>query len=220
MDRPPTRSGPLLDFVELAFRPTLIALEATSRARDESYLRTHILPVFGATPMASIDHATCPAWASELATRRAPATVVKAAQIMNKVMAMAVRTRVVVSNPMTGIRLPSIEESEDVYLTPAQIQDLADAMEEVAPRYRALVFVGCYCGPRIGELCALCWSDLDFFRRTLTIARKVVEVSGHGLIEEPTKTKAGRRTVTAPRLVLGELELHAERFPGTGLIFT
>src|SRR5437899_7976300 len=30
------------------------------------------------------------------------------------------------------------------YLTPAQVKDLAEAMTEVAPRYRALVWVGCY----------------------------------------------------------------------------
>ena len=51
---------------------------------------------------------------------------------------------------MGEVRCPSIEGAEDVYLTPAQVRDLADAMEETAPRYRALVYVGCYAGPRIG----------------------------------------------------------------------
>lgn len=58
---------------------------------------------------------------------------------------------------MTDVKLPTIVESEDVYLTPGQVEDLADAMTEVAPRYRTLVWVGCYCGPRIGELAALRW---------------------------------------------------------------
>lgn len=210
----------LRSFVEESFRATLVGLELTSRARDESYLRTHILPAFGDMPIAAIDYTACQAWVNELAGRRAPATVVKAAQIMRKVMVTAVRSRVISFNPMFEVKLPTIEESEDVYLTPGQVQALADAMEEVAPRYRALVFVGCYAGPRIGELAALTWSDISPMHRTVTITKKLVEVTGHGLVEGPTKTKAGRRTVTFPRLVSDELTLHQQRFPSHTLVFT
>lgn len=186
------------DFVEQAFLPTRIGLELTSQVRDLSYLRTHILPVFGTRPIASIDYVDCQAWVNDLATRRAAATVVKAAQIMNRVMKLAVRSRVIAYNPMAEVERPRIEESEDVFLTAVQVERLADAMERVGPRYRALVWVGCYAGPRIGELAALRWDDVDLGTRTLTISRKVVEVSGHGMVEGGPKTKAGRRTVPLP----------------------
>ncbi|MGH3848358.1 MAG: tyrosine-type recombinase/integrase, partial [Pseudonocardiaceae bacterium] len=207
-------------FVEHRYRPTMIDLEPSTRARDESYLRTHILPTFGPVPLASIDYGACQAWVSELSTRRAPATVVKAAQIMNKVMAAAVRSQAIAVNPMDEVRLPTVEESEDVYLTPAQVRQLADAMQEVAPRYRAMVYVGCYAGPRIGELAALRWYDVDLLHRTISITRKVIEVTGLGLLEGSTKTKAGRRTVTIPRLVAEELDRHRSQFPSDGLVFT
>ncbi|MDQ4069501.1 MAG: hypothetical protein M3203_08570 [Actinomycetota bacterium] len=51
---------------------------------------------------------------------------------------------------------------------------------------------------RIGELLALRCTDLDMLRRTVTVSRKVIEVSVAGMVEGPTKTKAGRRTVTLP----------------------
>jgi integrase len=208
------------DFVEEAFLPTRAGLELTSQARDLSYLRTHILPVFGSRPIASIDYTDCQAWVNELGTRRAAATVVKAAQIMGRVMKMAVRARVIAYNPMAEVERPTIEESEDVFLTPAQVEVLADAMEQVGPRYRALVWVGCYAGPRIGELAALRWTDIDLDGRTLSISRKVVEVSGHGMVEGSTKTKAGRRTITLPRRVVDELEHHRARFRSDPLVFT
>jgi len=77
---------------------------------------------------------------------------------------------------MEGVPLRRIEESEDIYLTPAQVRDLADAMTQVDPRYRALVLAGCYAGPRIGcprigELVALRGTDLDLLRRTLSVTR-------------------------------------------------
>ena len=204
-------------FVDEQYRATMVGLEATTRTRDESYLRTHILPVFGSTPIAGIEHATCQAWVNELATRRAPATVVKAAQIMGKVMKTAVRSHRIAFNPMADVALPSIDESEDLYLTPAQVEQLADAMH---PRYRALVWLGCYAGPRIGELLALRWTDIDPMRRTVTISRKVVEVSGLGMIEGPTKTKAGRRMVTLSRGVMAEVEAHRDAYGASGLVFT
>ncbi len=54
----------------------------------------------------------------------------------------------------------------------------------------------------------------------MTICRKVIEVSGAGLVEGATKTKAGRRTVTLPRRVMTEVEAHRAAFPSTSLIST
>jgi integrase len=217
---PRSASITLAAFVDKEYRPTMIGLAPTTAERDESHLRTHILPTFGAIKLRDITYPMCQAWVNELASRRAPATVVKSSQILGKVLKTAVRARRMASNPMDGVGLPKVEESEDVYLTPAQVRDLGDAMEEVEPRCRALVFDGCYAGPRIGELIALRWSDLSEPRRTLSITKSFAEVKGRGMIEGPTKTKAGRRQVTLPRLIFAELERHRKRFPSPALIFT
>jgi integrase len=207
-------------FVEEHYRATMVGLEASTRARDESSLRTHILPAFGNRQLVTIDYADCQAWVNELSTRRAPATVVKAAQIMGKVMKAAVRAKRIPHNPMTDVSLPTVTDPDDIYLTPAQVETLADAMDAVGPQFRALVWLGCYAGPRIGELLALRWSDIDVLHRTVTICRKVIEVSGAGLVEGATKTRAGRRTVTLPRRVMTEVEAHRAAFPSTALMFT
>ncbi len=48
----------------------------------------------------------------------------------------------------------------------------------------------------------------------------MVEVSGHGMVEGRTKTKAGRRTITLPHRVVDELKHHRARFPSDPLVFT
>jgi integrase len=147
---------------------------------------------------------------------KAPATVVKVAQTMSKIMKVAVRAKRIAANPMEGVVLPKIEESADVYMTPAQVSDLADAVERVDDRYRALVFVGCYAGPRISELCALRWTDLDPLRRTLSITRSMTRAeagNGSARREGSTKTKAGRHQVTLPSSVLAELDIHRKEHP-------
>jgi integrase len=82
------------------------------------------------------------------------------------------------------------------------------------------VWLGCYAGPRIGELLALRWTDVDFLRRTVTVSRKVIAITGAGLVEGATKTKAGRRTVTLPRRIVAELEQHRSAYPSPALVFT
>lgn len=44
------------------WRRTTVALRPSTRARDDSYLRTLILPTFGAVPIAQIDHLAVPEW--------------------------------------------------------------------------------------------------------------------------------------------------------------
>lgn len=100
------------------------------------------------------------------------------------------------------------------------IQDLMAADRCCRAPVPSAIWLGCYAGPRVGELLALRWSDVDVLHRTVTICRKVIEVSGAGLVEGATKTKAGRRTVTSPRRVTTELEAHRAALPSTALIFT
>jgi len=207
-------------FVAEEYRATMVGLEPSTRVRDESYLRSHILPAFRDRPLVTIDYSDCQAWVNELSTRRAPATVVKAAQILGKILKTAVRAKRIPHNPMAEVSLPTVTDPEDVYLTPAQVETFADAMSEVGPRYCALIWLGCYGGPRIGELLALRWTDIDALRRSVTISRKVIEVSGAGMVEGTTKTRAGRRTVTLPRRVMTELERHRHAFASGERVFT
>lgn len=54
---------------------TTAANRPSTRARDASYLRTHILPTFGDRQLGSISHLEVRGWVAELTTRKAPATV-------------------------------------------------------------------------------------------------------------------------------------------------
>ena len=62
-------------FVDEHYRTTMVGLEPGTRVRDESYLRSHILPAFADRPLATIGYSDCQSWINELSTRRAPATV-------------------------------------------------------------------------------------------------------------------------------------------------
>lgn len=198
------------------WRASTVDLRVSTLARDESYLRSLILPTFGPMPIGSIDHLAARAWVAELsASGRAPATVVKAAQIASKALRAAVSAKLIALNPFDDVPLPKVERKEMRFLTPAQVATLADAMD---PRYRALVLVGAWCGLRAGEMFALRPANVDPLRRRLDVVETLVNVGGH-LSFGPPKTRASRRSVPMPRVVAQALEEHVSDYPGE-LVFT
>jgi len=187
------------------WQATTVHLRPTTRARDASYLKTHVLPRFGRVPLAAISHTDVRTWVADLvAAGKAPATVGKAFQIGGKVMRSAVEAGMIPSSPFANVKAPKIEREERRFLSPIEIAHLADAID---PRYRVLVLIGGYGGLRIGELAGLRRSRVDLVRGTIDVAEIVVEVSGH-LSFGPPKTRAGRRTVSLPRPVVEELAAH------------
>ena len=74
--------------------------------------------------------------------------MVKAYQLLSKVMTAAVDAEMLAQSPCRGVPLPKVEHEEMRYLNPAEIADLAD---KIHPAYRALVFVGACGGLRSGS---------------------------------------------------------------------
>jgi integrase len=64
---------------------------------------------------------------------------------------------------------------------------------------------------RQGELLALRWSDVDVDTGVLQVRHSVAYVNGTGFVESEPKTRAGRRKVVLPRVVIAALRRHRER---------
>lgn len=174
----------------------------STRARDDVYFRSLILPTFGQIPLASIDLADIKAWLSELEGRGyAPTTIRKAFQLLASVFREGVRERRLARTPCEGIAsadLPKVEPAEMRFLTKAEIGELAAAID---PHYRPLVIVAAATGLRFGELAALRVKHLDQLRRLIHVKEGMTDVEGQ-LSFGPLKTKASRRTVSIPKFVV------------------
>lgn len=187
------------------YQMTVVDLRPSTRARDESYARNHVLPRFGDLTLDQIDHMAVRSWVADLsASDLAPATVQKAHQILAKCLRAAVAAGRLPSSPAEGVPLPRIEREEMRFLTPDEVATLAD---EIDPRYRALVILGAYSGLRLGELAGLTRERVDLLHRRVDVAEIVVEVRGE-LTIGPPKTRAGRRSVPLPRVAADALAEH------------
>ena len=129
-----------------------------------------------------------------------PDVVRLAAQVARHVLAVAVDAGALKANPASSLRLVRQRKSEMLFLTPEQVEDLAQI---IAPPYGTLVRFAAYTGLRAGEIGALRVKRIDFQRIRVEVAEAVSYVAGQ-LIVGPTKTYANRH-VPMPSQLAEEL---------------
>jgi len=190
----------------------------SSTARDDSYLRSFILPTFGDFSLVEVQPVAVQQWVAQLnAAGYAPATIRKAYQILGRIFTAAVESRLIARSPCQGVKLPRIEQTDKRYLSPAELQHLADA---IRPRFRALVLTAAYSGARFGELAGLARQTYEPLKRAIRIERTLTDVRGQLAFGE-TKTRAARRTISIPAWLVDVLAEHIATYPGDDdLIFT
>ncbi len=189
-----------------------INLAPSTQARDDSYFRSFILPYFSDEPLAKINPLHVQGWVRALLAKDyAPATIRKAYQLLSAVFEAAVTSDLIARSPCRGIKLPKDAREEMRFLSPEEIEKLADAID---PRYRALVLAGAYTGLRSGELFGLKVNRLNMLRRQLRVVENLTEVNGQVWLGPP-KSKASRRTVTMPAFLVEELAQHLAQYRGS-----
>jgi len=176
--------------------------------------RRYIAPSIGRRRVGSIRPQDIREWVAALNARGVGTpTIVKARQLVARVLRQAVADGIIVENPATYAPPPRSVRGKLHILTPGEVSRIGDAAGE----YRATVITMAYCGLRFGEAAALRRPDIDLHRGRVTVSRALTEVRGH--ITE-TQTKTGKvRTITMPKIVIDALSDHLGRHPGD-LVFT
>jgi integrase len=183
-----------------------VNLADSTRASDNSVIRSLILPTFGGAPISSIETADVRAWVADLTNRGYSASTIRRAYtLLQLTLDFAVEDGRLARSPCRRVVLPRIDQTEKRFLSIEEVELLA---ETIRPRYRAFVLAGAYTGLRPGELAALRTDRLDLLRRQLRV-------------EEPLKTPAARRTLEIPGFLVEEIAAHLTGHPGReSLVFT
>ncbi len=184
----------------------------------ESALRIQVLPYLGVRLLRTLRRIDLEEWLGELRKAGyANSTIHAARTVAGMVFASALDARIIASNPLSGLRLPTATSRTRNALSSDQVEALAAAVDSW---WRPFVLVLAYCGLRPGEAIALRRRHLDDLGR-LRIEGGMVEHRGQ-LLERDTKTHQSR-IVEVPTSVLEELRTHSSKLPATSsdtLIFT
>lgn len=182
----------------------------------------YIVPRFGEyTPSKMEDAADdIQAWVNTIAKEK-HRTAEIALSVLKLAIKQAVKSRKMRWNPCDAVTLGQAEEEDtedDEILKRLNDAEFAAVWSAImTSRHKAALLILITGGLRIGEMCPLKESDIDFDAGTLRVTKNVVRVNNTApgamtktmYIEQPrTKTSAGRRTVPLPLVTLNAIQEH------------
>ncbi len=128
---------------------------------------------------------------SLLARGLSPASVRRHHAILSAALRRAVKWDWLPSNPAERASPPGTTRHTAAAPSTEAVQHLVAAAQDEDPVLAAAIVLAAVTGARRGELCALRWSDVEWKRRTLIVARSL-SVTRREASEGPTKTHQRR----------------------------
>lgn len=194
-------------------------ISATRAHTDEIRARLHVLPYWGSWRLCDIRPSDVDDWVAGLAKKMGPSSVRHCYTLLRGPVRRAVKDRIV-TDPLIDIRLPAktpVAKTFDDVLTATEVAKLVDAVRDDQPRYaalktnrryRALILMGCWLGPRWNEAIGLRVCDVNPLQHEVTFGRVVVNQNGGRTFTEKGSKTGDWRVVPVPSPVMSELADH------------
>ncbi len=164
-----------------------LELKPSTLAEEQRITDQHLIPALGKFRLQDPRlRDRIQAMIRKLSETLSPATVRRIKSVLHKALKEAVRRRYIAYNPADDLSMPRMEKSHVKALSLAEARQLLPHLPDTTEG-RALRFI-LLTGLRVGELCALRWSDIDETAIHISHAISAGEISD-------TKTAAGRRTL-------------------------
>lgn len=188
---------------------TASEISARTAARYRELIENQIVPHLGAKLVQKLRADDIEGWHATLRTSGrangrgglAPRTIGHAHRVLGKALRNAVRFDVVTKN-VTGLQAaPKVDDTEMVI-----VQDVPALIERLrSHRLFPLAMIALFTGMRIGEVLALRWGRVDLDRKVIKVREAIEETKAHGIRLKTPKTKAGRRNISLPDVLVDVL---------------
>jgi integrase len=183
-------------------------LSPRSAARYREILRNQIAPHLGDKPLQRVRSSDIEQWHTTLQAGGLKArTIGQSHRVLSKALKDALRHEVIVKNVAASQPVPKVDESEVTI-----VQDIPGFIEKLkGSRVYVLAMVSLFTGMRLGEVLALRWSRVDLDKRLIQVREAVEHTKAHGTRFKAPKSKAGRRDITLPDVLVGVLREHRKQ---------
>jgi integrase len=160
-----------------------------------------IKPALGAVRLEKLTARHLDSFYHDMLTRGlSPSSVRRFHSVLHASLDRAVKWGMIPANPADRATPPALAHATVSAPDVTDVQRLIAAAEELSPVLASAIVLAAVTGARRGELCALRWSDVNWQRRTLTIARSLTEIDAI-VTEGPTKTHQRRDVALDDALV-------------------
>jgi integrase len=128
-------------------------------------------------------------------------------RLLNRMLKEAQRFDLIVKNPIVDNEsLPKVRQQEVQIVSEDQLPVLLEKIR--GHKIESVALLALFCGLRRGEILALKWGNVDLDRSVLRVRHSLEETRAGGVRFKEPKSKAGRRDVTLPDVVVGVLRRH------------
>jgi integrase len=165
-----------------------------TRERYEELLRLHVLPTLGDVPLQKLAGTAIDELYIALEEKLAPRTVHHVHTVLKSCLKVAVKKKLIASNPAAEAEAPSPGESDHgMVLDEDQLRALVAGFN--GRSLFPIIAVAAFTGARRNEVLALRWSDVSFEAKTLSISRATEQTRQYGRGVKEPKTARGVRTI-------------------------
>ena len=208
------------EFVQAYTRDMKPKLKRNTWLTKEHILRTKLLPYFENKKMCDIRAKDIIQWQNEQISYRdekgkpyAPTYLKTLQSELSALFNHAVRFYELKSNPVVKAGLLGKGKAEEMlFWTKEEYLKFIEAVKDKPYSYQAFQILY-WCGLRVGELLALCVSDFNSNKKTLSITKSYQRIKGRDVITEP-KTSKSKRVIPLPELLTTELEVYVGKLYG------
>lgn len=163
-------------------------VKETSFYQFKRCMESKVLPVLGDVYLDKITPQLCQKAVNQWA-KDTPGGFVRAAAWSSKVFKYAFQIGLIDSNPFDRVIMPKkqAKEKKENFYTKDELETFLNGARDAGMMKYTLFRLLAFSGMRIGELIALEWADVDFFRKTVSINKTL------------TLSKAGKSTIGSPK---------------------
>jgi integrase len=192
-------------------------LRASTYEGYEMIINTHIKPALGNIPMAKLQANTLQNFYNEklangrrdgkggLSTRQ----VRYFHAVIRQALQQAVKEGLLIRNVADATSPPVIKNKQMQPLAEAELLDFLETAKD--DRLFAAFVLAATTGLRRGELLGLCWDCVDLERGVIAVQRQLLGLKSGLVLDDTTKSKSGRRSVTLTDDAIRELKSHRRR---------
>ena len=205
-----------------------IKVRASTYASYQAYINNHIAPYIGGVKLQKLTTEQLQLFFNEKAKNGrldgkgglSPKTIRNMYNMLHEALQQAVTNKYLSVNVSGGVVLPSRQTPDIIVFKPEEQAAILEACKK--ERLGFAIELDFMTGLRIGEICALKWSDFDFaekifdVRRTLQrIQKKTSDIGEKSaktqIVEGDTKTKNGKRVIPITDVMYHKLMQHRSR---------
>jgi len=188
-------------------------ISAKTAERYRELTENQIVPFIGAMAVQKVRPLHVEQWHSDLRTKGradgkgglAPRTIGHAHRVLSSALNDAAENDLVLRNVMTSKAPPKVDDDEVVIA-----QDVPGLIEKLKPgtTLDTIAMVSLFTGMRRNEVLALKWNRVDLDRKVIQVREALEYTKSHGIRFKRPKSKAGRRDITLPDILVDTLRAY------------